>query len=226
MLSPPAVMIQISKLQYKRFNHENADSEPRCQEDDVINRCCRDDTIEIHAENCKNRVDTIQQTDNGEIILSSRTDSSVLGENHHNENLKCTTSPPSSLVSREAGAVESRPAGRIVEENTPGSHMSQPVFVHARACGSLTKTQQLEGSAEDAADASSALAAAGKGCACESTPGLAGEEGADAVEDAGGQVCFVCMDAPVDAILIECGHGGLCAGEAMPQQNQSHVQRL
>ncbi len=24
--------------------------------------------------------------------------------------------------------------------------------------------------------------------------------------------CFVCMDAAADAVLIECGHGGLCAG--------------
>ena len=33
-------------------------------------------------------------------------------------------------------------------------------------------------------------------------------------EQRGGQACFVCMDAAADAVLIECGHGGLCAGEA------------
>ncbi len=28
--------------------------------------------------------------------------------------------------------------------------------------------------------------------------------------------CFVCMDATADAVLIECGHGGLCAGALPP----------
>ncbi len=37
-------------------------------------------------------------------------------------------------------------------------------------------------------------------------------ERSDAEE--GGRACFVCEDAAADAVLIECGHGGLCAGEA------------
>ena len=34
--------------------------------------------------------------------------------------------------------------------------------------------------------------------------------------DAEPQACFVCMDAAADAVLIECGHGGLCAGALPP----------
>ncbi len=34
----------------------------------------------------------------------------------------------------------------------------------------------------------------------------------------GGQACFVCMDAAADAVLIKCGHGGLCAGERISLQ--------
>ncbi len=34
----------------------------------------------------------------------------------------------------------------------------------------------------------------------------------------GGQACFVCMDAAADAVLIKCGHGGLCAGEQLSLQ--------
>jgi hypothetical protein len=36
--------------------------------------------------------------------------------------------------------------------------------------------------------------------------------------ESGGQACFVCMDAAADAMLIECGHGGLCAGERISLQ--------
>ncbi len=36
----------------------------------------------------------------------------------------------------------------------------------------------------------------------------------DADVEGSGQACFVCEDAAADAVLIECGHGGLCAGEA------------
>ena len=31
-------------------------------------------------------------------------------------------------------------------------------------------------------------------------------------EEQEGKACFVCLDADADAVLIECGHGGLCAG--------------
>ena len=34
------------------------------------------------------------------------------------------------------------------------------------------------------------------------------------IAEGGGAACFVCEDAEADAVLIECGHGGLCAGEA------------
>ena len=30
--------------------------------------------------------------------------------------------------------------------------------------------------------------------------------------DAEPQACFVCMEAAADTVLIDCGHGGLCAG--------------
>ena len=29
-----------------------------------------------------------------------------------------------------------------------------------------------------------------------------------------GETCVLCMDAAADAVLLECGHGGLCAGLA------------
>ncbi len=51
-------------------------------------------------------------------------------------------------------------------------------------------------------------------------PDIAAAPGADLLaaepsEGDGGleQACFVCMNAAADAVLIDCGHGGLCAGE-------------
>ena len=41
-------------------------------------------------------------------------------------------------------------------------------------------------------------------------PPVSHEWAADGTE----QTCFVCADAAADAALMECGHGGLCAGEA------------
>ena len=32
-----------------------------------------------------------------------------------------------------------------------------------------------------------------------------------------GGACFVCQDAAADAVLIECGHGGLCSGDVMDE---------
>ncbi len=40
--------------------------------------------------------------------------------------------------------------------------------------------------------------------------------------DAEPPACFVCMDAAADAVLIECGHGGLCAG-APPTLTPAHL---
>lgn len=60
----------------------------------------------------------------------------------------------------------------------------------------------LSPGAELAAEPTEELAAAG---AAE------GEAAIDANRT--GQACFVCMDAAADAVLIECGHGGLCAGD-------------
>jgi hypothetical protein len=171
MLSP-AVMIQISKLQYKRLNSENTDSELEGQNNEasIMNRCRRRDAIKIFTDNSVARVHTEQQTNNGaKVLSSSRTDSSVVAKNHHNENRNCISSPP----------------------------------------------------AEEASDVSSATTAAGRRCpydtmGVESIPEQVGElEGADAAEEAGGQSCFVCMDAAADAILIQCGHGGLCTGQAV-----------
>ena len=42
----------------------------------------------------------------------------------------------------------------------------------------------------------------------EIEPGATGD-----MDFAGGQACFVCMDVAADAVLLECGHGGLCAGD-------------
>ncbi len=53
-----------------------------------------------------------------------------------------------------------------------------------------------------------------------STAGVAVRTGAGA--DAEPQACFVCMDAAADAVLIECGHGGLCGG-ALPSLASSCV---
>ena len=45
-------------------------------------------------------------------------------------------------------------------------------------------------------------------------PTAAIEEDQEEEEAAGwvGRVCFVCQDTAADAVLVECGHGGLCAG--------------
>ncbi len=39
-------------------------------------------------------------------------------------------------------------------------------------------------------------------------------EGAAAAAERGEQACYACVDAAAAAVLMECGHGGLCAGEA------------
>ena len=51
----------------------------------------------------------------------------------------------------------------------------------------------------------------------EPSAGIAAQEperGPGGAWPAGG-TCFVCQDAAADAVLIECGHGGMCSGDAM-----------
>ena len=63
---------------------------------------------------------------------------------------------------------------------------------------------------------------------CQPQPAAATSAGAPApspalaeavVDDSGGEMslctrtCLVCLDAAADAVLVECGHGGLCAGD-------------
>ena len=39
----------------------------------------------------------------------------------------------------------------------------------------------------------------------------AGDPPADAETDLGeGEVCWICVSGPRDAVLLECGHGGIC----------------
>jgi hypothetical protein len=40
-------------------------------------------------------------------------------------------------------------------------------------------------------------------------------EGGGTEWEEGERACFVCMDAGADAVLLECGHSGLCAGEPL-----------
>ena len=35
-----------------------------------------------------------------------------------------------------------------------------------------------------------------------------------------GGACFVCQDAAADAVLIECGHGGLCSGDVLDENTE------
>ena len=52
---------------------------------------------------------------------------------------------------------------------------------------------------------------------------------ADADVDAegwGGGTCFVCLDAAADAVLVQCGHGGLCAGAAAPRATRTTAIRM
>ncbi len=44
----------------------------------------------------------------------------------------------------------------------------------------------------------------------------------DADAEQGGRACFVCVDAAAEAVLIECGHGGLCAGESTRTEAHQH----
>ena len=61
---------------------------------------------------------------------------------------------------------------------------------------------------------------------CQPKPAAATSAGAPSpataetvVDDSGGEMslctrtCLVCLDAAADAVLVECGHGGLCAGD-------------
>ena len=40
-----------------------------------------------------------------------------------------------------------------------------------------------------------------------------------------GGACFVCQDAAADAVLIECGHGGLCSGDVMDENTEREGRR-
>ena len=45
--------------------------------------------------------------------------------------------------------------------------------------------------------------------------GVTAQEGGQRGAWLEGGTCFVCQDAAADAVLIECGHGGMCSGDAM-----------
>ncbi len=86
-----------------------------------------------------------------------------------------------------------------------------------------TESQELSysNSISDGLGASLGLASrpgAELGAELELSAAAGATEGA-AVIDAkgGGQACYVCLDAAADVVLIECGHGGLCAGNASPR---------
>ena len=46
-----------------------------------------------------------------------------------------------------------------------------------------------------------------------SSAGVAAQEGGQGGAWPAGGACFMCEDAAADAMLIECGHGGLCSGD-------------
>ena len=62
-----------------------------------------------------------------------------------------------------------------------------------------------EGGGEAGGSVADSTAAAAQGEGVASADG-----GAGGMEEAEEETCFVCLDGARDAILLECGHGGLC----------------
>ena len=55
--------------------------------------------------------------------------------------------------------------------------------------------------------------------------GVTAQEGGQRGAWLEGGTCFVCQDAAADAVLIECGHGGLCSGDVMGENIEREGQR-
>jgi hypothetical protein len=121
-ITPPALLIQISKLQYRRLKHEESESSLQMKDMSFDLGIGRDSILQSE-----------QHAEDGSGICSSNADRPVL-------------------------VAEDR-AGMIAVD------------------GTITE------------------------------PGSAGHADVER-----GQACYVCMNAEADAVLIECGHGGLCAG--------------
>jgi hypothetical protein len=107
-------------------------------------------------------------------------------------------------------------AGAIFEESTISSHH------HAEDPAASAPSA---GNPATPAPAPACLAAAACPSASESTTSRAAVRWTGAEADAEPPVCFVCMDAAADAVLIECGHGGLCAG-ALPTHSLKPACRI
>ena len=62
--------------------------------------------------------------------------------------------------------------------------------------------------------------AAQSSSSAEPSVGIAAQDyGKGGAWPAGG-ACFVCQDAAADAVLIECGHGGLCSGDVLDENTE------
>jgi hypothetical protein len=88
---------------------------------------------------------------------------------------------------------------RSIRDNSSPHYPPPPQPLHAPVHLLLSSTHAAAATLEDGDES------------CALPPPVAQERAADA--ERSGQVCFVCMDAAADAVLIECGHGGLCAGQ-------------
>jgi hypothetical protein len=101
-----------------------------------------------------------------------------------------------------------------------------------KTCASPSDTSQSAASVSD--DIAAALSATNMADMCDppcvveeikACPSQI-EQGTGPTNDAVGELCFVCMETEADAVLIDCGHGGLCAGEADSTLRASYSFRL
>ena len=111
---------------------------------------------------------------------------------------------------------------------------AQPVRAMSFALDASQRQQQMDGfeilypsMTRAAAAHISTDSASSSHCTLEPTAAdLGGEEADLSGEEQEGKACFVCLDADADAVLIECGHGGLCAGALSRPSKCTQVLRV
>ena len=122
----------------------------------------------------------------------------------------------SAAAGAEAGAAAGAAAGGETGAAEGGGHAASSgsglASVSASVAASVAASGPSEAGAGAGAEAGAGAGAGGGEIQVTSPPPASLADPSDETDLGEGQVCWICVSGPRDAVLLECGHGGICYG--------------